>query len=128
TQALLSAIPLPRAHARRDRTILPGDVPSPIDPPSGCHLHLRCPHAIERCRVERPELLADGDHATACHRWGELPSVNAIPPDSGRSPVLDRLIEAFSGERTFEAAAGVDTVVDSPAAVAPAAAPEGRTT
>ena len=54
TQALLSAIPVPRPRARRERTILPGDVPSPINPPSGCHLHLRCPHAIERCRVERP--------------------------------------------------------------------------
>jgi peptide/nickel transport system ATP-binding protein/oligopeptide transport system ATP-binding protein len=69
TQALLSAIPVPRPRARRQRTILPGDVPSPINPPAGCHLHLRCPHAIERCRVERPPLVADGNHATACHRW-----------------------------------------------------------
>ncbi len=42
---------------RRERTILPGDVPSPIAPPPGCHLHPRCPHAIERCRVERPALI-----------------------------------------------------------------------
>ena len=54
TQALLSAIPVPRPRARRERTILAGDVPSPINPPAGCHLHLRCPHVIERCRVERP--------------------------------------------------------------------------
>src|SRR5713226_4069166 len=47
TQALLSAIPVPRPRARRDRTILTGDVPSPIAPPPGCHLHQRCPHAIE---------------------------------------------------------------------------------
>ena len=73
TQALLSAIPLPRPRARRDRTILPGDVPSPINPPPGCHLHTRCPHAIERCRVERPALIDAAGHATACHRWPELP-------------------------------------------------------
>ena len=75
TQALLSAIPVPRPGARRERRILQGDVPSPIDPPSGCHLHLRCPHAIERCKVERPALIAAGAHATACHRWPELPPV-----------------------------------------------------
>src|SRR5205807_6739692 len=96
TQALLSAIPIPRPRARRDRTILAGDVPSPINPPSGCHLHLRCPHAIERCRLERPALIASGDHATACHRWRELPPVAATPAETGRSPALERLIEAFA--------------------------------
>ncbi|MEA2930408.1 MAG: peptide/nickel transport system ATP-binding protein [Hyphomicrobiales bacterium] len=110
TQALLSAIPLPRARARRDRTILPGDVPSAIDPPSGCHLHLRCPHAIERCRVERPSLVDSGDHATACHRWPELPAPAVLPPDGGRSAVLDRLIEAFARPTDVRAGAGVGTV------------------
>jgi len=85
TQALLSAIPCRDRARGADRTILPGDVPSPINPPPGCHLHLRCPHAIERCRVERPALIADGAHATACHRWPELPAVAATPPDVGRS-------------------------------------------
>ena len=110
TQALLSAIPLPRARARRDRTILPGDVPSPINPPSGCHLHLRCPHAIERCRVERPALIDTGDHATACHRWPELPAAAVLPADGGRSPVLDRLIDAFARPADVRGATGVDTV------------------
>jgi len=110
TQALLSAIPLPRARARRDRTILPGDVPSPINPPPGCHLHLRCPHAIERCRVERPALIDTGDHATACHRWPELPVAAVLPADGGRSPVLDRLIDAFARPADVRGAAGVDTV------------------
>ena len=96
TQALLSAIPVPRPRAKRDRTILQGDVPSPINPPPGCHLHLRCPHAIERCRVERPALVADGAHATACHRWRELPPVAATPAETGRSPAFERLIEAFA--------------------------------
>src|SRR3954452_6213138 len=96
TQALLSAIPLPRPRARRDRTILSGDVPSPINPPSGCHLHQRCPHAIERCRVERPALIASGAHATACHRWTELPAVAAAAPQGAHSVALERLIGAFA--------------------------------
>jgi peptide/nickel transport system ATP-binding protein/oligopeptide transport system ATP-binding protein len=110
TQALLSAIPVPRPRARRDRTILQGDVPSPINPPSGCHLHLRCPHAIERCRVERPALIADGAHATACHRWRELPAVAATPAETGRSPAFERLIEAFAGSTDVPADAGVDKI------------------
>jgi peptide/nickel transport system ATP-binding protein/oligopeptide transport system ATP-binding protein len=110
TQALLSAIPVPRARARRQRTILPGDVPSPINPPSGCHLHLRCPHAVERCRLERPALISDGDHATACHRWAELPAVRAVPAGEERSAALTRLIEAFARPTEVRGGAGVDTV------------------
>jgi peptide/nickel transport system ATP-binding protein/oligopeptide transport system ATP-binding protein len=111
TQALLSAIPVPRARARRDRTILPGDVPSPIDPPPGCHLHLRCPHAIERCRIERPALIDDAGHATACHRWPELPRPAVLPAGEARSPALERLIGAFAGGAAdVRGAAGVDTV------------------
>jgi peptide/nickel transport system ATP-binding protein/oligopeptide transport system ATP-binding protein len=110
TQALLSAIPVPRPRARRERVILPGDVPSPINPPSGCHLHLRCPHAIERCRVERPQLVSAGDHATACHRWPELPRVQAAPLAAGRSPGLERLIAAFAPPMDVRDADGVDTV------------------
>ncbi|MGB9370301.1 MAG: dipeptide ABC transporter ATP-binding protein [Xanthobacteraceae bacterium] len=110
TQALLSAIPVPRPRAKRDRTILQGDVPSPINPPSGCHLHLRCPHAIERCRVERPALVADGAHATACHRWRELPPVAAMPAETGRSPAFERLIEAFARPTDVRPDAGVGTV------------------
>jgi peptide/nickel transport system ATP-binding protein/oligopeptide transport system ATP-binding protein len=110
TRALLSAIPLPRPRARRDRTILPGDVPSPINPPPGCHLHLRCPYAIERCRVERPALIEAGDHATACHRWPELPPAAVLPADEGRSRSLDRLIDAFAGPTDVRGEAGVDTV------------------
>jgi oligopeptide/dipeptide ABC transporter ATP-binding protein len=110
TQALLSAIPVPRPRARRDRTILAGDVPSPINPPSGCHLHLRCPHAIERCKVERPALVAKGDHATACHRWEELPVVKTVPSGEERSPALERLIEAFARPTDMRDDTGVDTV------------------
>jgi len=107
TQALLSAIPVPRPGARRERRILQGDVPSPIDPPSGCHLHLRCPHAIERCKIERPALIATGDHATACHRWRELPPV-AVQVVNERSAALERLIGAFGQD--VQGGRGVDTV------------------
>jgi oligopeptide/dipeptide ABC transporter ATP-binding protein len=69
TEALLSAVPVPRASARgRKRVILTGDVPSPINPPSGCHFHARCPYAMPRCRVEPPALreVVPG-HVAACH-------------------------------------------------------------
>ena len=57
TEALLSAVPIPKASARgRKRVILKGDVPSPINPPSGCHFHARCPYAMARCRTEVPAL------------------------------------------------------------------------
>ena len=98
TRALLSAIPVPSAHARRERIVLQGDVPSPINPPSGCHLRLRCPYAIERCRSERPLLLADGLHATACHRWRELPAAAVVAPDEQHSPALERLVAAFAAD------------------------------
>jgi oligopeptide/dipeptide ABC transporter ATP-binding protein len=71
TEALLSAIPIPDPDRPRDRTILQGDVPSPINPPPGCHFHPRCPIAKEGvCDVEVPRLLeTEGDltHLAACH-------------------------------------------------------------
>ncbi len=69
TEALLSAVPIPDAKARtRQRMILQGDVPSPINPPSGCHFHARCSYAMARCRTESPPLreVVPG-HLTACH-------------------------------------------------------------
>jgi oligopeptide/dipeptide ABC transporter ATP-binding protein len=69
TEALLSAVPIPKASARmRRRVILAGDVPSPINPPPGCHFHLRCPYAMARCRDEVPALReALPGHWAACH-------------------------------------------------------------
>jgi len=68
TQALLSAIPSPEPVERRGRAQrLAGDVPTPIDPPSGCRFHTRCPHATERCRREEPAFTeAAPGHFTAC--------------------------------------------------------------
>ncbi|AWN54129.1 oligopeptide/dipeptide ABC transporter ATP-binding protein [Methylobacterium sp. 17Sr1-1] len=72
TQALLSAVPVPEPGAGRTRIVLRGDVPSPIDPPSGCRFHTRCPHAFERCRTEEPRLDPVGadHHFAACHLDG----------------------------------------------------------
>ncbi|GED69565.1 peptide ABC transporter ATP-binding protein [Brevibacillus reuszeri] len=68
TQALLSAIPVPDATKKQERIILRGDVPSPINPPTGCRFHTRCPHAVERCKTEAPALTSLHDtHQVACH-------------------------------------------------------------
>ena len=100
TRALLSAIPLPVAVKRSARTLLPGDPPSPILPPTGCHLHPRCAHATSVCGVERPVLVADAAaHATACHHWPTLGSgAGAVPQDGIRNNSLEKLIQAFQGE------------------------------
>jgi peptide/nickel transport system ATP-binding protein/oligopeptide transport system ATP-binding protein len=69
TEALLSAVPIPKTSARtRKRVILTGDVPSPINPPPGCHFHARCPYAMPRCRIETPVLReVTPGHVAACH-------------------------------------------------------------
>jgi oligopeptide transport system ATP-binding protein len=98
TQALLSAIPVPDAHARRQRVVLQGDVPSPINPPPGCRFHTRCPYAQARCRAEEPVLAPTPDgHATACHFWKDIaPAQQAAIPESA-SPGRERLarLQAF---------------------------------
>ena len=68
TQALLSAVPVPNPKLRREKRLLQGDVPSPINPPPGCTFHTRCPFAEDRCRQEVPVLreIAPG-HGVSCH-------------------------------------------------------------
>ena len=69
TRALISAIPEPDPTRKKQRIVLQGDVPSPIDPPSGCPFHPRCPHATDRCKVEIPRLRTSGEtgQQIACH-------------------------------------------------------------
>jgi len=97
TQALLSAVPVPSARARRQRRLLPGDPPSALSPPPGCHLHPRCAYAQDVCKRSRPELVAAAAHATACHLWRDI--VSSVPPASAAapeiSPSLQRLFRAF---------------------------------
>lgn len=67
TKALLSAIPEPTRRKKKERVILKGDVPSPINPPSGCRFHTRCPIATDQCKVQTPELKQVGpEHFVAC--------------------------------------------------------------
>ncbi len=80
TQALLSAVPIPdpKVEKRRKRIILEGDVPSPLNPPSGCHFHTRCPIAIEKCKVEEPPFMDYGNgHFAAC--WRARESIDLLP-------------------------------------------------
>jgi len=71
TQALLSAIPVADLDRKSKRIILEGDVPSPVNPPSGCSFHPRCPMTQEKCRVEEPQLINYGkdgeEHLVSCH-------------------------------------------------------------
>ena len=81
TQALLSAVPIPdpRLEASRTRTVLRGEVPSPLNPPSGCVFHPRCPRATERCASEVPALRAlKAGHWAACH----YADVAALTPEA----------------------------------------------
>jgi oligopeptide transport system ATP-binding protein len=69
TRALLSAIPIPDPNFKKERIILRGDVPSPLNPPPGCYFHPRCPIAKENCKTEAPQLreLGGAGHCVSCH-------------------------------------------------------------
>lgn len=68
TEALLSAVPIPDPTLNRKQIVLQGDVPSPIQRPTGCHFHTRCPYAQDRCRVEEPLIReVTKEHTVACH-------------------------------------------------------------
>jgi oligopeptide/dipeptide ABC transporter ATP-binding protein len=115
SRALLSAIPVPKPRAKRSRILLQGEMPSALNPPSGCRFHTRCPYVIERCRVEAPKLLGDAaGHATACHRTAELPPPDALEADSAISSSLERLVAAFSKPAEVPALSGVDIVGAKP--------------
>ncbi|MCC7283063.1 MAG: dipeptide ABC transporter ATP-binding protein [Acetobacteraceae bacterium] len=100
TRALLSAIPLPDPRARQTRADqaaagqprVPGEPPSPLDPPEGCHFHPRCPFAVPRCREAAPALrLLESGHQAACHRAEELPAPEGIMPPPAAPAAARRL-------------------------------------
>jgi oligopeptide transport system ATP-binding protein len=73
TEALLSAVPRPDPSIKKQRILLPGDVPSPINPPSGCRFHTRCLYAKADCKTAEPALQdIGGGHYVACHYWKEV--------------------------------------------------------
>ena len=72
TKALFSAIPSLDPDDRGKAQKLEGEIPSPTNQPTGCKFHTRCPHMIERCKSEEPQLEGDEGHQVSCHRWKEL--------------------------------------------------------
>src|SRR5215467_279570 len=72
TRALMASTPVLDAKARRERVAVKGELPSPLNPPTGCAFHKRCPYAVERCQRELPALQPLGDTLVACHRAAEL--------------------------------------------------------
>jgi peptide/nickel transport system ATP-binding protein/oligopeptide transport system ATP-binding protein len=98
TQALFSAIPLLQQQPGGAKRLLPGDPPSALAPPAGCHLHPRCPYAIEECRSSSPALAGEPDgHATACHIWRVIGARNTMPSGAPMPPYLKKLVAAFGG-------------------------------
>src|SRR5262249_27862221 len=92
TVALLSAVPIPdpKANAARNPVVLEGDVPSPVNPPSACRFHTRCPWATEICSQDEPPLAEYGDgQAAACHHPrnvdGKQIAGTEVAPDSPES-------------------------------------------
>lgn len=70
TQALISAVPVPDPDSKRTQDVISGEIPSPVDPPSGCRFHTRCPYAFERCVKEEPVLVeVEKNHYSACHLY-----------------------------------------------------------
>jgi oligopeptide transport system ATP-binding protein len=97
TRALLAAVPVVSSGRRATRQLLAGDPPSPLSPPTGCHLHPRCAHAEAICRTVVPmAAAAEGGHATACHRWRDIVSSSPPRPAEAEFPAsLQRLFRAF---------------------------------
>ena len=79
TEALLSAVPKPNPRLRTKRIVLQGEVADPANPPSGCYFHPRCPYAVDRCKIEAPQLReVKPGHFASCHRADEL-TLEGVP-------------------------------------------------
>jgi oligopeptide transport system ATP-binding protein len=100
TRALLASIPVPEPGLRRERLVLMGDVPNPIDPPSGCRFRTRCPYAQPKCAEETPALDDDGGHRVACHFWRDLPPPGALAPEEASPARNERLLRLQAAFRS----------------------------
>jgi oligopeptide/dipeptide ABC transporter ATP-binding protein len=108
SQALLASVPTPSPRARRERTLIQGDVPSASAPPPGCPFHPRCPHAQAICRETRPLLeTASEGRSVACHFWREIAASGAggivAPPPA---PALAKRLALFEARARQVEAAG----------------------
>ena len=97
TQALLSAIPLPEPGLKRARILLQGDVPNPMNPPSGCRFRTRCLHAREICAQQVPDLEELAGHSVACHFWREIELPVVVAQGPAANARLAQLQSAFRG-------------------------------
>ena len=107
TRALIAAAPIPDPRARRLTSPIEGDLPNPLEPPSGCHFHTRCPFAQPVCCSERPELVDGGvpGHPAACHFRDTLPAADPVRAPQPGNVRLDKLLAAFrAGSTAGEAA------------------------
>ncbi|MGE0153477.1 MAG: ABC transporter ATP-binding protein [Reyranellaceae bacterium] len=98
TRALLAAVPVPDPARPRQRAVLEGELPSPLNVPAGCRFHPRCPYAVEECRRRDPELRDAGPGAAvACHRWEEIGHLTPDAPlqASGPLPTFERRLALY---------------------------------
>lgn len=101
TQALLSAIPRPDPTLERNRILLPGDVPSPLNPPSGCRFHTRCAYAQARCKQEEPQLREAGPgHRVACHFFETIPAQTGVSAGGVTNSKFAERLAAFEAAKT----------------------------
>ena len=100
TRTLLQAIPRPDPHRRVARTIPGGDMPSPLNPPSGCHFHTRCPFVTGLCRAETPALREiETGHRAACHHIETLPPYSAAEGVSAVTPAAAQRLALYAQRR-----------------------------
>jgi oligopeptide transport system ATP-binding protein len=100
TRTLLAAIPRPDPHRDVARTIPGGDMPSPLNPPSGCHFHTRCPFVTDLCKSDSPKLreIVPG-HMAACHYTEELPAYSAVEGVHPPSEAASRRLALYAERR-----------------------------